>query len=181
MAHQRTAYAGGSDWNTALTEEDSPPQLIEVRLLGIPLALQQRAAEHNDGLRRECQLLVEQGHVDPSSIPARLVALAADLDRRFESFTASSRSELEKAVERGEVAADLSIRVPSAVKPAAAQFKELLAEADAYCETGEHLLTLAPTADIVAFRNWVLDEFIQQADGRDPIPWAEVGGASPSN
>ena len=155
--------------------DETPPDLVEVQLLGVPVQLQQRASEHNDGLRREFQLLVEQGHVDPSSVPARLVLLAADLDRRFQRFTNEVRAEFNDAARRGKSVVDAKLKLPREVGAAAQQFKALLAEADAYCAAGEHLLTLAASGDVVAFRNWVLDELTRQIDGQEPAPWPGDG------
>ena len=153
--------------------------LVEVRLLGIPLDIQRKSSEHNDGLRREFQLLVAQGQADPSSVPARLVALAADLDRRFLAFTESTRAEIEDAVQRGETEIDVTLRLPPEVSPAARQMGDLLREADAYCAAGEHLLTLAAPADVVEFREWVLDELIRQVEDRaEPVPWNKRASAS---
>lgn len=149
-----------------------PTELVEVRLLGIPLGIQRRSSEHNDGLRREFQLLVEQGQADPSSVPARLVKLAADLDRRFLAFTESTRGQIEDAIKRGDAEIDVTLRLPPDISPAARQMGELLREADAYCAAGEHLLTLAAPPEVVEFRQWVLDELIRQVEeGADPVPW----------
>lgn len=49
---------------------------------------------------------------------------------------------------------------------------DLLAQADDYCRQGE-LLTVAPPADAVAFRQWFLGEFASQIDGAPPRPWPQ--------
>lgn len=156
-----------------MTPGEPEADVVEVKLLGLPVILQLRASEHNDGLRREFQMLVEQGHVEPSSVPARLTALAADLDRRFLAFTAASRAELEEAAKRGVSSIDLVLSLPREVGPAARDFKRLAEEADDYCRSGEHLLTLAPAREVVAFRTWALEELIGQAEGREPISWPD--------
>jgi len=152
--------------------------LIEIKLLGLPLELRQRSTEHHEGLRREFQMLVEQGHVQPDSVPARLVSLAADLERRFESFAAAGRAELDEATRQGRTTADLMLAIPPGIGPAAAQFKKMIAEADEYCAQGEHLLTLAAPPDVAAFIEWVLGELVRQSEGGDPIPWPDAAGAS---
>lgn len=167
---------GGLEW-LALSDE-APPDLVTVQLLGIPVMLQQRASEHNDGLRREFQMLVEQGHADPSSVPARLVSLAWDLDRRFQRFTTEVRAELNAAARRGDSVVDARLELPREVGAAAQGFKALLAEADAFCSQGDHLLTLAAPPDVVGFRNWVLDELTRQTQGGPPTPWPGLPQAS---
>jgi len=56
--------------------------LIEVRLLGLPIELHRRAAQHFDGLRREFALIVRSSP-DAVSVPRRLLDLIAELEGRF--------------------------------------------------------------------------------------------------
>lgn len=156
-----------------MSEEDAPAELVTVRLIGMPLAIQARSAEHQDGLRREFRMLVEQGQADRASVPGRLIALAAELDRRFQSFGAAGRAEIEAAAGRGDASIDLTLEAPRAIGAAARDFGRMLEEADEYCRAGEHLLTLASPADVVDFRNWVLAELEHQAEGGRPVPWPE--------
>jgi len=153
--------------------DDSPLELIEAKLLGLPLDIQMKASEHQDGLRREFRMLVEEGQADTSSVPGRLVSLAADLDRRFQAFGAAGRAQIEAAIARGDATIDLKFAIPREIGPAARQFASLLEEADEFCSAGEHLLTLCTPADVVSYRNWVLDELIRQAEGQAPTPWPE--------
>ncbi len=154
-----------------MSENGEALELVEMYLMGIPLELQVRSSEHQEGLRREFRMLVEQGQADSSSVPGRLVALAADLDRRFQSFGASGRADMEAAIARGDASVDLVFAVPRAIGPAVREFGRMLEEADEYCLAGEHLLTLTTPPDIVEFRNWALEELINQAEGAPPIPW----------
>ncbi|MEX0790854.1 MAG: hypothetical protein WD178_08785, partial [Actinomycetota bacterium] len=153
--------------------DESLPELVTIRLIGIPLDLQSSASEHQDGLRREFRMLVEEGQADSASVPGRLITLAADLDRRFQAFGAAGRAELEAAVARGESSVDLTLEVPPAIAPAARNFGDLLEEADEYCSAGEHLLTLRTPPEVAAYRNWVLDELVRQVEGKEPISWPE--------
>jgi hypothetical protein len=161
----------------ALTDE-SPPELVTIRLIGVPLDIQVRSSEHQDGLRREFRMLVEEGRADSSSVPGRLVALAAELDRRFQAFGAAGRAEMEAAIARGDASVDLTLEVPRAVGPAARDFGRMLEEADEYCSAGEHLLTLCTPPDIVVYRNWAIDELVHQAEGALPIPWPAYRAAA---
>lgn len=143
-------------------------------LIGVPLKLQMASSEHQDGLRREFRMLVEQGQADPSnSVPGRLIALAANLDRRFQAFAAAGREAMDAAVARGESSIDLKFEVPAAIGPAAEEFGSMLEEADEYCSAGEHLLTLCTPPEIVEYRHWALQELINQPKGAKPVPWPD--------
>jgi hypothetical protein len=63
--------------------------------------------------------------------------------------------------------------VPSSARDACIELEKLLDEADEFCRSGEHLLTLAASPEVVSFRRWFLTEFVRQIDGEDPISWAE--------
>lgn len=160
--------------------DESPLELVRITLVGLPLGLQVKASEHQDGLRREFRMLVEEGQADPGSVPGRLVALAADLDRRFQSFGAAGRAEIEAAIARGDDSVDLTFDIPPTIGPAAREFARMLEEADEYCSAGEHLLTLCTPPDVVMFRNWVLDELTHQSEGALPIPWPAYKAAAAS-
>ncbi|HEX2054238.1 MAG TPA: hypothetical protein VHJ78_11015 [Actinomycetota bacterium] len=161
-----------------MNDGGDPERLVSIQLLGVPLGLQQRAAEHNDGLRREFQLLVEHGEAARESVPDRLVKVAAELDRRFLAFTQTTRTELERAASRGVDQIDVTLQLPAAAGPAAAEFGELLHEADEYCAAGRHLLTLAAPPDVVAFRKWVLGELVRQIHGEAPVSWRQFSESS---
>jgi hypothetical protein len=158
--------------------DESPSDLVTIRLIGVPLDLQVRSSEHQDGLRREFRMLVEEGRADSASVPGRLVALAAELDRRFQAFSAAGRAEMEAAIARGEDSVDLTLEAPRAVGPAARDFGRMLKEADEYCSAGEHLLTLCTPPEVVVYRNWAIDELVHQAEGASPTPWPEYRAAA---
>ena len=148
--------------------------LVEVRLIGIPLSIHRLASEHQDGLKREFAFLARQADADPSGIPARLLTLSKELNENFQAFSAGPAAALEEALERGEEQIDLSFLVPRAVAGAARLMADLLAEADAYCVTGKDLLTLVAPGNVVTYRNWFLEEFVRQTNGEQPRPWSAV-------
>ena len=49
--------------------------------------------------------------------------------------------------------------------------QDILREVDDYCRTGTELLTLAPSPDVVAYREWVTSQVLGQARGEPPTPW----------
>ena len=148
-------------------------ELVSVHILGMPLDIMQRSAEHSDELLREFALIREEGS---DHVPARLLALIEELRSRFGSFSEGPRQAMQDALARGEETIDLHYEVPAAVAEAARQLGALLDEADEFCRAGD-LLTLATPPDGVAFRHWYLDEFGRQIDGQPPRPWPGARGA----
>ena len=63
--------------------------------------------------------------------------------------------------------------MPAEVAPAARHLGELFDEADAFCRSGEHLLTMASTPEVVRFRRWFLDQFVEQSGGKPPVAWRD--------
>lgn len=78
--------------------------LVPVRVVGLPLDVYQRAAEHNDEFLREFAL-IRKDAVD--HVPARLLQLLGELRARFGAFTRGPAGEIEEALARGETAVDL--------------------------------------------------------------------------
>ncbi len=143
-------------------------ELVEVRLLRLPLAVHRRATEHQDELMRELTLI----DIDPTTAPARVQELTADLRDRYAGFTAGPSEALAQALERREETIDLVYRVPRSAAEAAEQLGQVLDEFDQFCEEGG-LLTLASPAEGRAYRRWFLGEFVGQIGGADPVPWPE--------
>ena len=150
--------------------------LVEVRLLQLPIAEYVHSSQHHDELFREFALILNQPDPDGAhQVPARLLALVEELSERYTGFTATPLAELLAAVERGDRSIDLTYRVPASARDAALRLGELLREADDYCRKGD-LLTLAPSPAAVEFRDWYLEEFVGQIDGAPPTPWPEWAG-----
>jgi len=136
-------------------------ELVEVRLLQLPVALWERAQEHGDELIREFTLMAADGDRGAAlEVPARLTGLIQQLTARYGGFTAEQEVEL-------------TFQVPAAAAKAAADLGQMLDAADGYCRAGQHLLTLATPAQSVTFRRWYLDQFIGQIGGALPTPWPE--------
>lgn len=154
-----------------MNDVETTAALFDVHLLGVPVAIHVEAQEHQDSLRREFAFIAESS--DPESTPPRLLRLTQRLRDRFREFFEGPSRQIEEALERGEESIDLVYRVPAEVGPAAAELTKLLAEADAYCLTGEGMLTLAAPGRVVAYREWFLGEFIRQTDGGEPVSWPE--------
>ena len=150
--------------------------LVEVRLIGFPLQVHQRATEHHEELMREFQLLA----IDPPAgkdVPRRLVDLVGELSATYSSTTAPADAVRDAARARGEETVDLTYYVPPEAAEACVRLERMLDEADEFCRA-DQLLTLAAPEEAVAFRRWYLGEFTAQIAGAAPTPWPGVTVAS---
>jgi hypothetical protein len=149
------------------------PQLFEVRLLDFSLDAYRHTSEHHDELFREFRLILAREPSPGHSVPRRLLELIDELDGRFSTFTAVTQSELEDALESGAETIDLVYRVPREAATAAQRLIDRLAETDAFCAHGD-LLTLATPTQSVRFRVWLLEQFVDQINGKPPVPWSDA-------
>jgi len=152
-----------------VTEPQPTDELVEVRLLNLPIVLQRQAAEHHDALLRELTLI--RASSEPDSLPDRLLALTDELRGRFGVFSEGPRAAIEDAFQSGEDYVDVMFEVPPDTGEAVTQLAELLDEADDYCRSGQHLVTTATPPDLVAYRRWLVTEFRNQIAGDAPQPW----------
>lgn len=151
------------------------PDLLEVQLLQLPVPLWAAAQEHHDELLREFTLMsVATGDDDAGStheVPARLVALMDRITRQYAGASDVQRAELFAAAAAGRPELDLVYHVPAAMSAVATELGHMLDLADAFCREGQHLLTLATTADLLAYRTWHLGQFVDQCAGGAPVSW----------
>lgn len=160
--------------------ENGSEDLITIRLLGFPLDLHARAQQQSEAMRREFRLVLEQAREHAGSVPARLVALSAELTSRYQGFSEEQEQRIEDGIATGKRQIDeLVFVLPRHVRTAAQQLGEILDEADAFCRS-DQLLTLATPPDLVAYRTWYLESFISQCDGAQPRPWTGLEPASAS-
>ena len=143
-------------------------EIVDVRLIGIPLREYGRMTEHHDGLMRELALISS----GPGSAPGRLLDLATDARARFGPFSVGPRAALADAIERHDESADIVYRLPRAAREAAVLLGERLDEADEYCRR-EQLLTLETPPAVKRLRTWFLRQFVDQIDGSPPVAWPD--------
>lgn len=157
--------------------------LVTVEIRGLPVVLQSRLQEHVDELTREFTLMAERARQrggDDGGLPARLVELVTALTSSYWRFTEEQESELAAAALAGRANLDLTYRLPPAAADAAAELGAVLAEADQYCSSGQHLLTLATPPDLVRFRDWFLGQFVDQIAGQPPVSWPDHALRTPT-
>lgn len=153
-------------------------QLVDIELLGVPVALYRQAAEHFDELRREF-IFISRDTADRTGVPHRLTELINDLDMRFATLGDQLERDLAAAVEQGQTLVDLHHQIPAGAGTAIDALVAMLDEADDYCRRGSHLLTLATPPRPLAFRRWFFGQFRDQIDGADPTPWKQWEATQP--
>lgn len=158
----------------------SDQSLVEVRLLGFPLAVHASAVEHQDGLMREFRLIADGENLPDAershSVPTRLLDLVQRVTSRYSGLTDAQDAERDDAQARGVAHMDLEYRVPPSLAQASQELETMLEEADEFCRRGD-LLTLATPPQLVRFRRWFLSEFVRQIGGEPPCPWDEYDAA----
>jgi anti-anti-sigma factor len=145
-------------------------EMVQVRLLQVPVDLWKRARAHQEAIRREFDLM--RASEPAGSVPHRLLDLVEDFDSRFGEVADPWRDELAAAAARGDELTDLTLRLPTPVAAAARDLASMMSQVDEFCRDGDHLMTLATPPDIVSFREWLVDELTRQIDrGQEPLPW----------
>ncbi len=155
--------------------------LVKIQLLDLPVEIHRLAGEHQEALRRELAF-VEHAQADDAA-PARLRALTTELAERYGGLTQPQSERMRAAIDNGEESLDLEYELPPDVVDDAAHLADLLDELDQFCLDGD-LLTLVTPPDLLAYRRWFLDQFVEQVrEGREPQPWrppTAVGEDSPT-
>jgi hypothetical protein len=162
-------------YTSGVSDPSAPDELHEVHLVGVPVAVWAKTQEHMDELIREFTLLSASlrragAHQE---VPVKLTELIEVLSNRYSALTVEQEARLNDAAAKGVAKIDLVFRVPAQAAEAGAHLGALLDEADEYCRSGEHLLTLATPTELVRFRNWYLDAFTDQLAGKPPTAWAD--------
>lgn len=156
---------------------EAASEFCEVRILGLPLAVQALAQEQHAELMREFALLeIAAPTADDRHVPRRLRDLMSSLLDQYGAVGAGPDAEREAARARGDVTVDLVYLTPVAVGAACKALAALLDEADEFCHSGARLLTLAAPVELVAYRHWYLGEFTAQCRGDQPTSWAAYAG-----
>jgi anti-anti-sigma factor len=143
--------------------------LVRVRLLELPPEVHRQSGEHREALRRELAFI--EHAQDADAAPARLHALTQELAGRYGTLIESQGRQLRDAAAAGVTAVDLEFELPPEVVDPTIRLGALFEELDDFCREGD-LLTLVTPPLLVAYRQWVLGEVVDQIrDGRPPQPW----------
>ena len=149
-------------------ESDESPD-IEVRLLGIPVALLQKSSEEYEALFRELRLMKERADSTPSApaLPERLSVLVSEIGTRFNGLGPGMDEMWQRAVDNHIDHYDWTLVLPQSAVVACEFYDAMLDEADEF-GLSERLLTLPASPTSVAVRRWFLSELIGQLHGKAP-------------
>ncbi len=145
---------------------------MQLELLNFPVDRFQRALQHAAAVQRELDVLRVEG-ARAGHLSRRSDEIIADLDTRFTGYRATMDM-LDGLVAQGTDHADVTIPVlgdPEERADAIQALADLLDEMDAYCESGDQLLTVVTPPDLREFRAWLFAEVIGQLRGAAPSAW----------
>ena len=135
-------------------------------LLGIPVALLQKASEEYEALFRELRLMKE--HADatlpPAVLPERLSILLPKIGTRFNGFGPGLDESWQEVIDRHAESYDWHLELPPSAVEACEFYDAMLDEADEFVLVAQ-LLTLPASPASVAVRRWFLSELIAQLQG----------------
>jgi anti-sigma regulatory factor (Ser/Thr protein kinase) len=152
----------------------NPSPSVSVNLLGIPVALLQKASEEYEGLFRELRLMrehVEGNFPNASTLPERLSVLVSEMGTRFNGLGPGMDEMWQETVDRRVCTYDWHIRLPQSAVVVCEFYDTMLDEADEF-GLSARLLTLPASPASVAVRRWFLSELIGQLRGNVPVPWS---------
>jgi len=147
-----------------------------IELHDFPIDLMLRARQHSEALVREFALIVH-GSQEDTRVPARLLELAAESERRYSGLNPHAEDVVEAAITRGDHYVDLELWVPETFKQETLDAVPVLLEVEEYCRNGQ-LLTLVTPDDLRLFWEWYLLEFVRQIDGLEPVSWLDYVAAN---
>ena len=146
-----------------------------VKLIGVPVDLYLEAYRHMGEIAREFALISfgeRTGVTEP--VPAQLLELVSELRHRYANDADAIRGRVEEAARSGRETVDIEFPADETAVDLTERLTELLDAADEFCRSG-HLLTLAASPQVVAWRHWWRDQVVGQAhEGADPVPWTPV-------
>ncbi|MCI2238732.1 SpoIIE family protein phosphatase [Paenibacillus sp. TRM 82003] len=146
--------------------------LVRVRLLGVPLRLRAEHLRCTEALLRELALVrIGARHETSATLPQRLLGLAAELQSTYAPLLTQPVADLDAATAAGCEHCDVTYRVPAGAADFARRALGALEEADEFCRAERHLLTLPAPPGVVAYRRWLVGEFVHQVSGGEPRPW----------
>lgn len=149
-----------------------PNVVGRVVLLRYPVRLGQLLGQYHADLMRELQLVVIGSRSDSAThAPRRLLELTTLLTTRYAAYLAAPARQRDEAVARCDRETNVTYPVVPETAEVVRQFAEIMDEVDEFCRSGD-LLTLAMPDDAHRLRRWTVAEFLAQAGGDEPTPWA---------
>ncbi|MGH3665366.1 MAG: hypothetical protein ACRDU8_04650 [Egibacteraceae bacterium] len=149
-------------------------QLHHVRLVDVPVARFLEMQQQHDAMLREFSLIALSAN-DPTmhEVPRRILDVSEEMRARFGVASATFRSGILRAHDRGDTLVTLELQIPFETLRWAEDFLVMFEEGDDFCRQGE-LLTQPSSARVEAFRRWLVGEVIRQIrDGAAPTPFTD--------
>jgi anti-sigma regulatory factor (Ser/Thr protein kinase) len=163
-----TDHDGGPESPGTATTED----VVEVRILRVPVELYLETEQHNDAVMRELALITHStgAPTDAPAVHRRLLELGVEVRAAFATSVPQIRLQVDEAVRLGSAMVDLRLAVPVSGWQAFLRLAEQLDEADRFCEDGD-LVTLVASPAVRRFRHWYAGQVAAQVAGGPPEPW----------
>jgi hypothetical protein len=152
---------------------DGSPE-VQVRLLGIPVALLQKAGEEYEALFRELRLMKERVDTSPDApaLPERLAVLVSGLGTRFTGLGPGEDDVWQAALDEHIELFDWTFALPQSAAVTVEFYDAMLDESDEFA-TSARLLTLPASPTSVAVRRWFNAELVRQLNGGVSVAWAD--------
>ena len=148
------------------------PDSIDVRLVDVDVPLFVSILNQYSNLRRELRLLA-LAHDNDYPVARDLSSLFSTFERQFRP---AMLNDVARHVREGHKVTDLKFTASLRSVPIFRTMFDMFALADNFCEN-QRLLSLARTPEQVRMQQWLLDEFVHQADGAEPTSWHEYAGS----
>jgi len=132
----------------------------------VPTGLYSRYTLHVESLEEGARRAVADG-----AGPVETIEHALGLVERFRRFRTPNRNAYAQALTAGAATFDLELDVPDDLTGDIGAFLDAMEDLDALSRTRTVDLPSA-SADIIAFRRWLIAEAQRQLDGADPVPYA---------
>jgi len=162
--------SGGLPVTEAPVVDALPEGWVTIRLAGCPVELSLHQDQHLDELVRELTLM-RAGEENAES--SRLARHLGAILRAPAHARSAGRRQAQSAHERGERLVDVEMAMPREFCSEVRALHAAVRQADELCEQ-QRLLTLTSSEELRAFRSWMTEEILAQAEqGATPRPWDE--------
>ncbi|WP_110239820.1 ATP-binding protein [Nocardioides gilvus] len=149
-----------SDWTPL-------PDSMIVTLCQVDVPVFQSMLTQYANLRRELRLLSLSHDTE--------YPLAGDLSQMFDTFEhqfpPATLAKLAAGLRETGPVSDFAFRASPRSSQVFRTILEMFELADTFCRS-QRLLALARTPEHIEMQQWLLSEFLNQADGKDPTPWS---------
>jgi anti-sigma regulatory factor (Ser/Thr protein kinase) len=137
-----------------------------VHLIGVPVQLLVESVRQLADLQREMQV-IGLDHGGPAEL-AEVADSSRELAAQIGALHGSDLSQAQAAMARGEAVVDLDLVVPDDAEALLDRLGALLLQVAGSLK--RYLLTLPPSNEVAAYRDWYHDEVRAQLAGRPPQP-----------